>query len=159
MDYKGAYYQVHDCELRPRGPRSQGPPILVGSSSTGKRMLRLAARHADIWNRDFDAVNPGFSPYSAEDLRESQMRVDAACAAIGRDPATLKRTAGVWVDLPMAPRREGWDALTGTPDEIAAGLRVYADTGYSQVQVWLNQQTIEGIEAFAPVLELVRGDG
>ena len=159
MDYEGAYYQVQDCELRPRGPRSQGPPILVGSSSTGKRMLRLAARHADIWNRDFDAVNPGFSPYSAEDLRESQIRVDAACAAIGRDPATLKRTAGVWVDLPMAPRREGWDALTGTPDEIAAGLRVYADTGYGQVQVWLNQQTIESIEAFAPVLELVRGGG
>jgi alkanesulfonate monooxygenase SsuD/methylene tetrahydromethanopterin reductase-like flavin-dependent oxidoreductase (luciferase family) len=52
-----------DCELRPRGPRPQGPPILIGPSSTGKRMLRLAARDADIWNRDFDAVNPGFAPY------------------------------------------------------------------------------------------------
>jgi hypothetical protein len=59
----------------------------------------------------------------------------------------------------MAPRREGWDALTGTPDEIAARLRVYADSGYGQIQVWLNQQTIESIEAFAPVLELVRNDG
>jgi hypothetical protein len=49
--------------------------------------------------------------------------------------------------------------LTGTPDEIAAGLRPYADASYSQVQVWLNLQTIEGIEAFAPVLELVRGMG
>jgi len=122
-------------------------------------MLGLAARHADIWNRDFDAVNPGFTPYSAADLTESQTRADVACAAIGRDPATLQRTAGVWVDLPSGPRREGWDALTGTPDEIAAGLRVYADTGYSQVQVWLNQQTIKGVEAFAPVLELLRGDG
>jgi alkanesulfonate monooxygenase SsuD/methylene tetrahydromethanopterin reductase-like flavin-dependent oxidoreductase (luciferase family) len=52
-----------DCELRPRGPRPQGPPILIGPSSTGKRMLRLAARDADIWNRYFDAVNPGFAPY------------------------------------------------------------------------------------------------
>jgi hypothetical protein len=34
-----------------------------------------------------------------------------------------------------------------------------ADAGYSQVQVWLNQPSIEGIEALAPVLELVRGDG
>jgi alkanesulfonate monooxygenase SsuD/methylene tetrahydromethanopterin reductase-like flavin-dependent oxidoreductase (luciferase family) len=145
--------------LRPRGPHPQGPPILVGSSSTGKRILRLAARHADIWNRDFDAVNPGFTPYSAADLTESQTRADAACAAVGCDPATLKRTAGVRVDLPIAPRREGWNALTGTPDEIAAGLRAYADSGYSQVQVWLNQQTIEGVEAFAPVLERVRDDG
>jgi hypothetical protein len=48
--------------------------------------------------------------------------------------------------------------LAGTPDEIAADLRVYADSGYSQVQVWLNQPTIEAIEAFAPVLELVRGE-
>ena len=39
---------------------------------------------------------------------------------------------------------------------MAAGLRVYADSGYSQVQVWLNQTSVEGIEAFAPVLELVR---
>ena len=36
------------------------------------------------------------------------------------------------------------------------GLRVYADSGYIQVQIWLNDQTIDGIEAFAPVLELVR---
>jgi len=118
-------------------------------------MLRLAAQHADIWNRDFDGVNPGLDPYSAADLMASQTRVDAACAEVGRDPATLERTAGVWVDLPSAPPR-GWDALTGTPEEMAAGLRVYTDTGYTQLQVWLNDQTIDGIEAFAPVLELVR---
>jgi alkanesulfonate monooxygenase SsuD/methylene tetrahydromethanopterin reductase-like flavin-dependent oxidoreductase (luciferase family) len=156
MDYQGTYYQVRECELRPRGPRPQGPPILVGSSSTGVRMLRLAAQHADIWNRDFDAVNPGLEPYSAADLTASQTRVDAACAKVGRDPATLERTVGVWVDLPSAPSR-GWDALTGTPEEMAAGLRVYADTGYTQVQVWLNDQTINGIEAFAPVLTRVAG--
>lgn len=156
IDFQGAYYQARDCELRPRGPRPQGPPILVGSSSTGQRMLRLAARHADIWNRDFDAVNPGLEPYSAADLAASQARVDAACVEVGRDPATLGRTAGVWVDLPSAPSR-GWNALTGTPDEMAAGLRVYADTGYTQVQVWLNDRTIAGIEEFAPVLTRVAG--
>ena len=41
---------------------------------------------------------------------------------------------------------------------MAAGLRVCADSGYSQVQVWLNQTSVEGIEAFAPVLELVQGE-
>ena len=120
-------------------------------------MLRLAARHADIWNRDFDGVNPGFAPYSAADLTASQTRVDAACAEVGRDPATLERTVGIWVDLASAPPR-GWDALTGTPEEIAAGLRRYADSGYTQAQVWLNQPTIDGIEEFSPALELVRGD-
>jgi len=42
---------------------------------------------------------------------------------------------------------------------MAAGLRVYAGSGYTQVQVWLNDQTIDGIEAFAPVLEHARGAG
>ena len=154
LDYQGQYYQVENCELRPRGPRPGGPPILVGSSSKGERMLRLTARHADIWNRDFDAVNPGYEPYSREDLLASQAKIDAACVEIGRDPATLARTAGVWVDLPIAPSR-GWNALTGTPEQIAAGLRTYADAGYSQVQVWLNQQTTEAIEAFAPTLEIL----
>jgi alkanesulfonate monooxygenase SsuD/methylene tetrahydromethanopterin reductase-like flavin-dependent oxidoreductase (luciferase family) len=156
LDYEGTYYQVRDCELRPRGPRPQGPPILVGSSSTGERMLRLAARHADIWNRDFDAVNPGYEPYSAADLTASQEKADAACVEVGRDPATLLRSAGVWVDLPSSPSR-GWNSLTGTPEEIAAGLRRYKDTGYSGVQVWLQEPTVEAVDGFGPVLEQMSG--
>lgn len=154
VDFEGTYSSARDCELRPRGPRPEGLPILVGSSSKGERMLRLSARYADIWNRDFDGTNPGYDPYSMEDLLASQAKVDAACIEVGRDPATLARTVGVWVDLPIAPSR-GWNALTGSPEEIAAGLRRYTDAGYSQIQVWLNPGTIEGIEGFAPVLELL----
>jgi alkanesulfonate monooxygenase SsuD/methylene tetrahydromethanopterin reductase-like flavin-dependent oxidoreductase (luciferase family) len=32
----------------PRGPRPQGPPVLI--AAFGPRMLRLAARYADYWN-------------------------------------------------------------------------------------------------------------
>ena len=28
----GTYYQARDCELRPRGPRPDGPPIMLGST-------------------------------------------------------------------------------------------------------------------------------
>ena len=49
VDFQGAYYSARDCELRPRGPRPEGLPILVGS---GERMLRLTARYADAWNAD-----------------------------------------------------------------------------------------------------------
>ena len=44
--FEGTYHQVRDAELRPRGPRRQGPPLLIGT--TGERMLRLTARHADL---------------------------------------------------------------------------------------------------------------
>jgi hypothetical protein len=63
----------------------------------------------------------------------------------------------VFVDLPIAPRREGWDALTGSPEALAEGLRGYARAGFTHVQLWLEPATIAGIEAFAPVLELLDG--
>ena len=47
-DFQGEYYQVRDCELRPRGPRPEGPPILIGSNAP--RMLGLLVRHGDAWN-------------------------------------------------------------------------------------------------------------
>jgi alkanesulfonate monooxygenase SsuD/methylene tetrahydromethanopterin reductase-like flavin-dependent oxidoreductase (luciferase family) len=153
IDFEGTYYQVRDCELRPRGPRPQGPPILIGAE--GSRMLRLAAQFADAWGRDFDRVNPDVVPYSAEDLAAWQQRVDAACAAVERDPGTLERTAAVLVDLPEVTGREGWNALTGSPEELAEGLRAYARAGFTHVQLWVEPGTIAGIEAFAPVLELL----
>jgi alkanesulfonate monooxygenase SsuD/methylene tetrahydromethanopterin reductase-like flavin-dependent oxidoreductase (luciferase family) len=118
-------------------------------------MLGLAARFADIWNRDFDVWNEGVVPYSEEDLRAWSPRVDAACAQVGREPATLARTAGVLVDVPIAPGREGWQALSGSPAELAEGLRGYARAGFSHVQAWLGPSTLPGVEAFAEVLALL----
>ena len=145
VDFAGTYHLARGCELRPRGPRPHGPPIVVGVRG-GERMLRLAARHADACNRDF-------APFAAEDLAAWQAKLDAACDAVGRDPATLARSAGVFVDLPLAPGREGWGALAGSPEELAEGLRAYAQAGFGHVQVWLEPGTAAGIEAFAPVLE------
>ncbi len=155
VDFEGKYYSARDCELRPRGPRPEGPPILIGSMA-GPRMLRLVATYADIWNRDFNAFSPETEPYSAADLAASQTRIDAVCQEVGRDPSTLTRTAGVWVDLPIAPSR-GWNAVSGTPEEIAARLRLFAEAGYSSVEAWLHPGTIEGVEAFAPVVEMLKG--
>ena len=41
VDFAGTYYQAEQCELRPRGPRPSGPPVLFGG--TGKRILELEA--------------------------------------------------------------------------------------------------------------------
>jgi alkanesulfonate monooxygenase SsuD/methylene tetrahydromethanopterin reductase-like flavin-dependent oxidoreductase (luciferase family) len=62
-------------------------PVLIGGS--GPRMLRLAARHADIWN----AVG------SPDDGAALNQRLDAACAAEGRDPASLVRTVTPHINL------------------------------------------------------------
>jgi alkanesulfonate monooxygenase SsuD/methylene tetrahydromethanopterin reductase-like flavin-dependent oxidoreductase (luciferase family) len=156
VDFAGKYYQAKQCELRPRGPRPGGPPVLFGG--TGKRMLELTARYADSWN--------SWGRNNLETIRALQGDVDAACAATGRDPATLERTAAVMVDLPgvagapVAPwvlnlpsRRE--PAVTGSTEELASTLRQLADDGIAHVQLWIEPNTIAGIEAFAPVLDLL----
>src|SRR3712207_8541757 len=48
--FAGTYYRVEGFELRPRGPRSGGPPILLGTLATGPRRLRLTAHYADVWD-------------------------------------------------------------------------------------------------------------
>ncbi|MDQ6908062.1 MAG: hypothetical protein M3176_14660, partial [Chloroflexota bacterium] len=44
-------------------------------------------------------------------------------------------------------------AITGSPDEMAAQLRAFADEGISHIQIWTSPRTVEGIERLAPVLE------
>lgn len=149
--FDGRYYQARECEMRPSGPRSQGPPIMVGAA--GDRMMRLTARHADIWNRDFGAFS------NIAELPTWQARVDAACREVGREPATLERTAAVGVDLPSGTPREGWNGLSGSPEEMAESLRAYARAGITHVQLWIEPSTLAGIEALAPVLELLDAPG
>lgn len=147
VDFSGQYYQARECMLRPRGPRPQGPPILIGTR--GERMLRLVARYADAWNTDW--VLPG-------DLPPQQAEVDRACAAEGRNPATLERTAATHIDLPGVERRPFGSTrqrTTGSPEELAAFLRSFADAGITHLQIWLAPNTPAGIEAFAPVLALL----
>jgi probable F420-dependent oxidoreductase len=147
IDFEGTYYQARDCELRPRGPRPSGPPIMIGT--TGKRMLGLTARHADQWN-----VWYSHTGNRAEGVTSLLADVDAACAEAGREPKSLERTVAVLAEVgPHAPSTMSVPPLTGSPEELAADLRAYADAGVSHLQVWLEPNTLEGIKAFGKVLE------
>jgi alkanesulfonate monooxygenase SsuD/methylene tetrahydromethanopterin reductase-like flavin-dependent oxidoreductase (luciferase family) len=153
VDFEGRFYRARDCELRPRGPRPTGPPILIGAK--GPRMLRLAATYADHWN----VQGPLRRPADVAPLREAG---DAACAAIGRDPATLGRSASVVVDLSGAQGEGGQPVARPDarpqpppPELVAETLRAYAREGLGHVQLWLSPCTVEGIESFASALELL----
>src|SRR3954468_6375096 len=89
-DFEGAFHAARDLEHRPVGPRAGRIPIMIGAK--GPKMLQLAARHADIW-----------SWYAEErsDLEEFGPRLgalEAACVAIGRDPTTMGKSAGIVVE-------------------------------------------------------------
>lgn len=128
VDFHGEYVSAPNCEIRPRGPRPGGPPILVASQ--GPRMLRLTAKYADAWNTAW------FGPVAG--IAQPRAGLEAACAEMGRDPASIDITVGVNVayprpgiaeDEPIDPEK----ALTGTAEEVAAALRAYRDAGVAHV--------------------------
>jgi hypothetical protein len=55
--------------------------------------------------------------------------------------------------------RGSWDdPLRGTPEQIATGLRRYAELGMDHVQVQLRPNRVESVLAFAPVIEALRAE-
>jgi alkanesulfonate monooxygenase SsuD/methylene tetrahydromethanopterin reductase-like flavin-dependent oxidoreductase (luciferase family) len=112
-------------------------------------MLSLLARYGDAWNiwwTNTGNTAAGVAPYAR--------LVDEACAAIGRDPAEIMKTATTLVAVgPERPAPKGVTPLAGTPAEIAAGLRAYADVGVSHVQVRLQPNVPASWERFGAVLE------
>ena len=155
IDFEGRFYTARDCELAPR-PRPGGPPLLIGS--VGERMLRITLPFAAAWNVWFH--DTGNRPQGVAPLLA---RVEAACADVGRDPATVEATVSVLVRMPGGSGRiqgeGGRDTTTvpvsGPPDVIAEVLRAYARAGVGHVQLILDPITGPSIEALAPVLELL----
>lgn len=144
--HDGRSIQTSSARLAPRGPRPQGLPLMVGA--TGPRMLRLTAELADHWNGGLRSI--GEVPALLADLA-------AACVDVGRDPATLTRSVEVLVrtsaardDAPSDERE-----IRGDPADVARALRRFADLGLDHLQVQLRPNSIEGVAAFAPILDLL----
>jgi alkanesulfonate monooxygenase SsuD/methylene tetrahydromethanopterin reductase-like flavin-dependent oxidoreductase (luciferase family) len=143
---QGRFFQANDAHNLPRGPRASegGPPILIGTR--GPRMLKLTAQYADAWNGDWHR--------SAETVRPLLDEVDAACIEVGRDPATLIRTAGSNFALPGAhdPRP---NPVTGDIEQMAATIAGFRDLGLRHYIAGIDPCTPKSLETFARVPEIL----
>ena len=83
------------CRRMKRNKMFGGLPVMVGAN--GPRMLRLTAELADQWNGGL----PGL-----DEVPEMLQDMDDACRAVGRDPATISRSAEVLVRTVPAPAGE-----------------------------------------------------
>lgn len=151
-DFEGTYHAARGLEQRPVGPRPGGIPLMMGAK--GPKMLELAARHADIWSWYVE---------ERSDLVEFGPRLEAllrACDAVGRDPATIGRSAGIAVEpTAFTGAAEAVAApVRGSPEEIADALRGFRDAGFTQVEILTWPPSLAALEAFAPVIELVSRD-
>jgi alkanesulfonate monooxygenase SsuD/methylene tetrahydromethanopterin reductase-like flavin-dependent oxidoreductase (luciferase family) len=151
-DFEGTFHAARDLEHRPVGPRPGRIPIMMGAK--GPKMLRLAALHADVWSWYVE---------ERSDLEEFEPRLaslEAACLAVGRDPASIGRSAGILVEPTSVTGSAEVLAtpIRGSAEEIADGIRAFRAGGFTHVEVLLWPRTLAALEAMAPVLELLDSD-
>jgi alkanesulfonate monooxygenase len=157
--FDGHFVHLRDARFRPRPvavpgrPRAASglvrPRLLVGGQGT-PRGFRIAARWADEFNLTSSSPDQAVERYAA---------LDAACRAIGRDPATLTHSAMIGTlvardeaelrrreqallaaigaeeagDEWFAARRGRW--IMGTPDSARAAVARYAAVGVQRIML------------------------
>lgn len=151
VDFRGTYYSAPNCELLPRSQRPNGMPILIGAGKP--RMLRLTARHADSWNTCWLGRASALAPRRAH--------LEAALQAENRDPASFEVTVGVSITTPadaagatepLSPDK----TLSGSPDEIAAALREYAELDVGHVICSLSTANPQTMDWFTEAVRIFR---
>ncbi len=156
VSFDGDYTHLERCQITPRGPRPQGPPLMIGS--TGERMLGITLPHVDSWNVWYADI--GNSPAG---FAEANERVTRIANEVGRDPESIERTVAVLVGVTGSTGRDsvytdGQPVLpiTGSSNEIADALWSFHESGADHVQIVLDPITVGAIEEVGPSIRLVR---
>lgn len=125
---------------------------MVGS--TGERVLRSTLPHVDVWNTWYDLYGN-----TREGFVDLNARVSAIAEEVGRPPDEIERSACVLVAPEAGERPDRWDAppLTGSMDEIAAGLRDLAEAGADEAILVVTPITERSIRDLGEALALLDG--
>ncbi len=135
FSFSGRHYRLVESPALPKPLQHPHPPVILGGEGRSRTPL-LAARFADEFNAPFLVVDEAARQYE---------RVREACEEVGRDPRSLALSAAIVVccgrEEAEAERRAaaiGRDlaelrahGAAGTPDEVVARCRAYADAGAS----------------------------
>lgn len=156
IDFQGQYFTLRDCELIPPA-RDGGPPIMIGSQ--GPRVLATTLPHVEAWNGWY-----AWYGNTAEGAKNLIRKVERICGEVGRDPSDVHKSVTVFVEAPGAvsttSRAARWDepmALSGSPEQIAGGLKEIASSGIDEVQLVVNPITAASVEWLGRVVDLSKG--
>src|SRR6202023_3517791 len=156
VDLEGRYYPLRRAAAYPRPQQRPAPAVLIGGDGE-IRLLRIVAKDADEWN----SHAPGPEVY-----RVKRAKLEEHCRAVGRDPATIRRSwmggiligrdagevaeKGRWMQsflgalaavppaaAPNELRRRHW--IVGTPDQAESQLEAWSALGIARVMFqWLD---------------------
>ena len=128
-DFAGRYYQLDGAPLAPK-PVGRLPLMIGGAGE--RRTIPTTARFADEWN----------TWGGPEKLIGKMAVLDRACEAIGRDPASIERSAALLVDVRDDPAGAGERAeglarphphVIGTTEQITETFAEYHAAGVHEI--------------------------
>lgn len=158
--FEGTHYRLADATSVPPPPYG-AMPLWIGGVGE-RRTLPMTARYADGWNAAYVA---------AEEFGRLNGVLDASCADIDRDPATIERSINLVFAMGAdeakaakveAALAEQWGpmferiragALLGSPEQAVEQVMAYAENGADMVNVAL--RTPFDSEALAAYQEIV----
>jgi alkanesulfonate monooxygenase SsuD/methylene tetrahydromethanopterin reductase-like flavin-dependent oxidoreductase (luciferase family) len=142
VTFEGRFHSVDDAILLP--PPARSPKLMIGANAP--RMLSITLPHVDVWNTWFthyENTAEGFARHNAE--------ISTAAERVGRDPATLERSACVLVEAGAAGERPR-DVDAVPADRLAGHLRALADAGADEAILVLDPITEASVRAVAASL-------
>jgi alkanesulfonate monooxygenase SsuD/methylene tetrahydromethanopterin reductase-like flavin-dependent oxidoreductase (luciferase family) len=148
VDYEGEFAMGH-AELRPPGPRPNGPPILI--AGTRPRMMSLIAKWADRWNSVWYGL-------PTDEFRDERAALQAACADAGRDVASIEVSVGIAVRDPRTLDRNGPAAVVGRVDHLVEAFDAWHEEGVDEVMCRLEPPSTEVVEVISDAAAKFRAD-
>jgi alkanesulfonate monooxygenase SsuD/methylene tetrahydromethanopterin reductase-like flavin-dependent oxidoreductase (luciferase family) len=151
--FDGVFHHVKNADVRPRGPRPGRIPLMMGGHST--RTMTAAATHADVWSAyaTSSSLPEAFATMTGE--------LDRICESIGRDPTTIGRSVGAFVEPGDAKSAEATGfgaAVTGSIDQIIETITRFSDVGVTRVEVLPWPPSIDTVEQLEPVFAAFAND-
>jgi alkanesulfonate monooxygenase SsuD/methylene tetrahydromethanopterin reductase-like flavin-dependent oxidoreductase (luciferase family) len=127
--FEGKHYRVTGAHCEPKPDPI--PTIMIGAFRP--KMLRLTAKYANWWN---------VSSTGIDEYRRMAAEFERACAEVGRDPSTVRRTWGggcicaptqaqaqrLALDLYNSDDEDDFD-FVGTPAQLIDQMRPFIDEG------------------------------
>jgi alkanesulfonate monooxygenase SsuD/methylene tetrahydromethanopterin reductase-like flavin-dependent oxidoreductase (luciferase family) len=157
--FEGRFYSIARPEIGPEGPTTGGPPIWVAGGKP--RTMEVAAR----WG---DAINDHASLTDAAAVAGFRGRVEAACASVDRDPASIVLTG--WARVAPSPDgrldADREDTISGTATAIAERLSAIHEAGVAHLTCFIGDDedrhaypalTPAALGRFAAVVGALRG--
>jgi alkanesulfonate monooxygenase SsuD/methylene tetrahydromethanopterin reductase-like flavin-dependent oxidoreductase (luciferase family) len=144
VTFHGRYHEVDDAVLLPAP--APAPKLMLGANAP--RMLSIGLPHVAGWNTWFSRYGNTVEGFAAENAG-----IDAAAERAGRDPATLERSACVFVSVEGAGLRNNDEDVEPVPSgRLAAHLRALEQAGADEAILVADPITEASIRSLGTVI-------